>query len=153
MDYLLAGFDIFGICQVHLKTTGPRAWRGWGNDGPVHPSPPECSGMYSNSATKETIEPDKNCWELCSRALARKGRVEKLSGSWCKATAAPSLHGVPRIKDRRTRLIEITSVPGHDREVMLNCGRRNKQVGLRENVSGLPAHLNQEPPLEHDVLR
>ena len=36
---------------------------------------------------------------------------------------------------------------------MLNRGRRYEQVGLRENVSGLPAHLNQEPPLEHDVLR
>jgi hypothetical protein len=36
---------------------------------------------------------------------------------------------------------------------MLNRGRCYEQVGLRENVSGLPAHLNQEPPLEHDVLR
>jgi hypothetical protein len=31
---------------------------------------------------KETIEPDKNCWELCSRVLARKGGVERLSESW-----------------------------------------------------------------------
>ena len=35
---------------------------------------------------------------------------------------------------------------------MLNRGRCYDQIGLRENVSGLPAHLNQEPPLEHDVF-
>jgi superfamily II DNA or RNA helicase len=31
---------------------------------------------------KETIDPDKNRWELCSRVLARKDVVEKLSESW-----------------------------------------------------------------------
>ena len=31
---------------------------------------------------KETINPDKNRWELCSRVLARKDVVEKLSESW-----------------------------------------------------------------------
>ena len=31
---------------------------------------------------KETIAPDKNRWELCSRVLARKDVVEKLSESW-----------------------------------------------------------------------
>lgn len=31
---------------------------------------------------KETIEPDKNRWELCSRVLARKDVVEKLSEAW-----------------------------------------------------------------------
>ena len=31
---------------------------------------------------KETIEPDKNRWELCSRVLARKDVIEKLSESW-----------------------------------------------------------------------
>ena len=31
---------------------------------------------------KETIDPDKNRWELCSRVLARKNVVEKLSESW-----------------------------------------------------------------------
>jgi len=31
---------------------------------------------------KETIDPDKNRWELCSRVLARKDGVEKLSESW-----------------------------------------------------------------------
>src|SRR6266540_5554107 len=30
----------------------------------------------------ETIDPDKNRWELCSRVLARKDVVEKLSESW-----------------------------------------------------------------------
>src|SRR5262249_135102 len=30
---------------------------------------------------KETIDPDKNRWELCSRVLARKDVVEKLSES------------------------------------------------------------------------
>ena len=49
----------------------------------------------------------------------------------------PLLQGIPRIKDGHTRLIEITSVAGDDREVMLNCGRSYEQVGLRENVSGL----------------
>ena len=31
---------------------------------------------------KEAIDPDKNRWELCSRVLARKDVVEKLSESW-----------------------------------------------------------------------
>jgi hypothetical protein len=31
---------------------------------------------------KETIDPDKNRWDLCSRVLARKDVVEKLSESW-----------------------------------------------------------------------
>ena len=31
---------------------------------------------------KETIDPDQNRWELCSRVLARKDVVEKLSESW-----------------------------------------------------------------------
>jgi ERCC4-related helicase len=31
---------------------------------------------------EETIDPDKNRWELCSRVLARKDVVEKLSESW-----------------------------------------------------------------------
>ena len=31
---------------------------------------------------QETIDPDKNRWELCSRVLARKDVVEKLSESW-----------------------------------------------------------------------
>ena len=31
---------------------------------------------------KETIDPDKNRWELCSRVLARRDVVEKLSESW-----------------------------------------------------------------------
>jgi superfamily II DNA or RNA helicase len=31
---------------------------------------------------KETIDPDKNRWELCSRVLARKDVLEKLSESW-----------------------------------------------------------------------
>lgn len=31
---------------------------------------------------KETIDPDENRWELCSRVLARKDVVEKLSESW-----------------------------------------------------------------------
>ena len=31
---------------------------------------------------KETIDPDANRWELCSRVLARKDVVEKLSESW-----------------------------------------------------------------------
>jgi superfamily II DNA/RNA helicase len=31
---------------------------------------------------KETIDPDKNRWELCSRVLARKDVVEKLSEAW-----------------------------------------------------------------------
>lgn len=31
---------------------------------------------------RETIDPDRNRWELCSRVLARKDVVEKLSESW-----------------------------------------------------------------------
>ena len=31
---------------------------------------------------RETIDPDQNRWELCSRVLARKDLVEKLSESW-----------------------------------------------------------------------
>jgi hypothetical protein len=31
---------------------------------------------------KETVDPDKNRWELCSRVLSRKDVVEKLSESW-----------------------------------------------------------------------
>jgi hypothetical protein len=31
---------------------------------------------------KETIDPDKNRWDLCSHVLARKDVVEKLSESW-----------------------------------------------------------------------
>ena len=31
---------------------------------------------------KETIDPDKNRWELCSRVLARKDVIEKLSEAW-----------------------------------------------------------------------
>jgi hypothetical protein len=31
---------------------------------------------------KETIDPDRNRWELCSRVLARKDVVERLSESW-----------------------------------------------------------------------
>ena len=30
----------------------------------------------------ETVDPDKNRWELCSRVLARKDVIEKLSESW-----------------------------------------------------------------------
>ena len=36
---------------------------------------------------------------------------------------------------------------------MMNRGRSYQKVGLRENVPHLPALLDQEPPLEHDVLR
>jgi hypothetical protein len=32
--------------------------------------------------TKETIDPDQNRGELCSRVLARKDVIEKLSASW-----------------------------------------------------------------------
>ena len=32
--------------------------------------------------SRETIDPDKNWWELCSRVLPRKDIVEKLSESW-----------------------------------------------------------------------
>lgn len=31
---------------------------------------------------RETIDPDKNRWELCSRVLSRKDVIEKLSESW-----------------------------------------------------------------------
>lgn len=31
---------------------------------------------------RETIDPDKDRWELCSRVLARKDLVERLSESW-----------------------------------------------------------------------
>jgi superfamily II DNA/RNA helicase len=31
---------------------------------------------------KETIEPDQNRWELCSRVLSRKDVIEKLSEAW-----------------------------------------------------------------------
>jgi hypothetical protein len=31
---------------------------------------------------KETIDPDRNRWELCSRVLARKDVLEKMSASW-----------------------------------------------------------------------
>ena len=31
---------------------------------------------------KETIDADKNRWELCSRVLARKDVIEKLSEPW-----------------------------------------------------------------------
>ena len=31
---------------------------------------------------RETIDPDKNRWELCSRVLGRRDVVEKLSESW-----------------------------------------------------------------------
>jgi len=31
---------------------------------------------------KDTIDPDKHRWELCSRVLARKDVVEKLSEAW-----------------------------------------------------------------------
>jgi superfamily II DNA/RNA helicase len=31
---------------------------------------------------EETIDPDKNRWELCSRVLARKDVIERLSESW-----------------------------------------------------------------------
>jgi len=31
---------------------------------------------------KETLDPDKHRWELCSRVLARKYVVEKRSESW-----------------------------------------------------------------------
>jgi hypothetical protein len=35
-----------------------------------------------NVGYKETIDPDKNRWELCSRVLAREDVVEKLSEAW-----------------------------------------------------------------------
>ena len=63
------------------------------------------------------------------------------------------LQGVPRIEDGHTRLVEIASVASHDRKVMLKRRRRNEQIGLGKNVSGLPPRVNQEPPLEHDVFR
>ena len=31
---------------------------------------------------RETIDPDKNRWELCSRVSAREDNVEKLPESW-----------------------------------------------------------------------
>ena len=31
---------------------------------------------------RETIDPDKNRWELCSRVLARRNVVERLSAPW-----------------------------------------------------------------------
>jgi hypothetical protein len=34
------------------------------------------------SRYQETIDPDKNRWELCSRVLARRDVVEKLSAPW-----------------------------------------------------------------------
>jgi hypothetical protein len=34
------------------------------------------------SRVTETINPDENRWELCSRVLSRKDVVEKLSEAW-----------------------------------------------------------------------
>lgn len=38
--------------------------------------------IYKQLRYKETIAPDQNRWELCSRVLARKDVVEKLSEAW-----------------------------------------------------------------------
>jgi hypothetical protein len=40
------------------------------------------AGMSRDETFKETIDADKNRWELCSRVLARKDVIEKLSEAW-----------------------------------------------------------------------
>ncbi len=58
----------------------------------------------------------------------------------------------PRIDDRSARPFIVARVARDDREAMLERGRGNDEIGLREGMARLAAVLDQDPPFEHDVL-
>ena len=58
----------------------------------------------------------------------------------------------PRIKHGRAGLLIIADIAGHDRQPVMECRRGNDEIRLREGMARLAAVLDQQPPLEHDVL-
>lgn len=57
-----------------------------------------------------------------------------------------SITGTPALsKPRRSRVTTVKTV--------MNRGGGYEQVGLRENVSRIPAFFNQQAPRENDILR
>src|ERR1035441_11039704 len=86
--------------------------------------------------------------------------LEKTSSRSCrspgKTTAASLLKGVPRIKDGHTRLVEITSVAGDDREVMLNRGRcyerSEEHTSELQSLRHLVCRLLLEKNTSHDEI-
>lgn len=59
---------------------------------------------------------------------------------------------IPGIEDGDARLVKVASITRHDRKTVVNCGRGNNQVRLREGVPRFPAVLNHHPPLEHNFF-
>lgn len=59
---------------------------------------------------------------------------------------------VPRIEHRDTGLVEVAGVARDDRQTVMQCGCCDDQIGLRVGMPGLAPVLDQEPPLEHDIL-
>ena len=62
------------------------------------------------------------------------------------------LQPVPRIDDRGMCLVEIASITRNNRKSVMNGSCGDNQIWLRESMAALPAFLDQESPLEHDVF-
>jgi hypothetical protein len=63
------------------------------------------------------------------------------------------LRRVPGFHHRHMRFVIVTSITSNDRETGMNCRCGDHQVRLRKGVTGLPAFLDEKPPLQHDVFR
>jgi len=58
----------------------------------------------------------------------------------------------PRIEDVDPRHVVLLRVARNDRKAVVLPGGRDDKVGLRESMPRLAALIDQETPLEHDVL-
>jgi hypothetical protein len=47
---------------------------------------------------------------------------------------------------------EVGRIPRHDSETVMGCRRGDQDVGVADGISGLAAGLDDEAPLQHDVL-
>lgn len=59
---------------------------------------------------------------------------------------------VPWIDDGDSRLLEVANIACNDREAVVDGGRGNNQVRLREGVPRLSAPLYLYPPLKHNFF-
>ena len=84
-----------------------------------------------------------------SRAL--KSRDRKGAGFPSSEPSYSKIH-VPRIEDRRTRMIKLASISGDDCHLMMNRGGSDDEIRLGERVPGLTPSFNQMPPPQHDIF-
>jgi hypothetical protein len=58
----------------------------------------------------------------------------------------------PRIENSRIGLLVLTGIARHDRQSVMQSRCCDDEIGLRKGVAALPAHFDQHPPLQRDVL-